>query len=66
MADPRKLSIGGIRGALFGWSYWRYYSVAHVGYEFTAKRFLSAYGGPLIHFDPTTISTAITSASLDT
>ena len=29
-ADPSKLRLQGLSGYLFGWSRWRYYSVAHV------------------------------------
>lgn len=44
IADPAKLQIGGLKGTLFGWSHWRYYSLAHVGFRFVHRYWVSAHG----------------------
>lgn len=52
--DPAKLQLGGIKGSLFGWSSWRYYSLAHVGIKFVHRYWVSAHGSLPSLSDPST------------
>jgi glycerophosphoryl diester phosphodiesterase/phosphatidylglycerol phospholipase C len=56
IANPKNLEIGGLRGTLFGWSHWRYYSLAHVGIRFIHKFWVSAHGSLPSLSDPDTSS----------
>lgn len=42
--QPDKLELTGVKGTLFPWSYWRYYSFAHVIAGFLFTLFLRAHG----------------------
>jgi hypothetical protein len=44
VADPGQLALRGIRGSLFGWSSWRYYSIAHVGIQAFGRYWVGAHG----------------------
>lgn len=47
VADPSKLVIPGMKGSLFAWSHWRYYSMAHVCAHHLARWYLNAHGDML-------------------
>lgn len=42
--DPTKMELTGVKAYWFPWSYWRYYSLAHVIIQLLVALFLRAYG----------------------
>lgn len=64
VSDPAKLPLSGLRATLFGWSSWRYYSIAHVGLKLVSRYWLGAHGSlPSLPTPPSPSTIIITSSS---